>query len=219
MSESKLVLNDISEKLISDFGYSEDYSGEESEQVSSNGNDFEQKIKDEEDGEEEEEEEDKPSSYEYAVDTLNNNPPLLQQQPTPLPVSSSSSSSTSSINIQKSQTNSPVLGPAKEEPIIVKNNENGLFSNILKELPPSIPAPVVVQEQVIIPPKVLFKVKATYPYQAKEVDELTFNKEDLIDVIEGTESEKDDLDEGWLIGIHSQTHNRGLFPENFTKRV
>lgn len=67
--------------------------------------------------------------------------------------------------------------------------------------------------------KVIFRVKATYPYEAKELDELTFTKEDLIVVVEGTESEKEDLDDGWLIGIHEITNKRGLFPENFTKRI
>jgi hypothetical protein len=62
-------------------------------------------------------------------------------------------------------------------------------------------------------------VKATYPYEAKEIDELTFVKEDIIDVVEGTESENEDLDDGWLIGVHQQTLKRGLFPENFTKRI
>jgi amphiphysin len=231
MSESKQVLNEVCEKLMSDFGYSD----EESEQVSTNGDDKEKKIKQEgeeeednnEEEEEEEEEEDKPSTYEYASDTLSNNNNQIKTPPLPQPTvtssSASSSSSTSSIN-QKSQTNSPVLGSttANKEPI----NENGLFSNILKDLPTTtstkttnnIPSPAPpVQEQII--PKVLFKVKATYPYQAKEIDELTFNKDELIDVIEGTESEKEDLDEGWQIGIHCLTNNRGLFPENFTKRV
>lgn len=65
----------------------------------------------------------------------------------------------------------------------------------------------------------MYRVRATYPYEAKELDELTFTKEDLIMVVEGTESEKEDLDEGWLIGVHEITNKRGLFPENFTKRI
>lgn len=65
----------------------------------------------------------------------------------------------------------------------------------------------------------LYKVKATYAYQAKEIDELTFVKEDIIKVVEGTESECEDLDEGWLIGIHEPSLKRGLFPANFTKRL
>ena len=65
----------------------------------------------------------------------------------------------------------------------------------------------------------LYKVKATYSYDPKEIDELAFGKDDIITVIDGTESEKEDLDEGWLIGIHELSNKRGLFPENFTKRI
>jgi len=65
----------------------------------------------------------------------------------------------------------------------------------------------------------LYKVKATYAYQAKEIDELTFVKEDIIKVVEGTDSECEDLDEGWLIGIHEASLKRGLFPANFTKKL
>lgn len=67
--------------------------------------------------------------------------------------------------------------------------------------------------------RVMYRVRATFPYEAKELDELTFTREDLIMVVDGTESEKEDLDEGWLIGIHEVTNKRGLFPENFTKRI
>ncbi len=65
----------------------------------------------------------------------------------------------------------------------------------------------------------LYKVKAAYAYSAKELDELTFSKDDSIQVVEGTESEKEDLDDGWLIGIHESTNKRGIFPENFTRRI
>lgn len=67
--------------------------------------------------------------------------------------------------------------------------------------------------------RLLHKVRATYAYDSKEVDELTFVKDDLITVVECSESEKEDLDDGWLIGIHEATNKRGLFPENFTKRI
>lgn len=95
-----------------------------------------------------------------------------------------------------------------------------LYSNILVEnnLPADEPdeSPETNRPTRI---KVLYRVRATYPYEAKEVDELTFHKEDIIEVIEGTESEKEDLDDGWLIGIHVPTQKRGLFPQNFTKQL
>ena len=71
----------------------------------------------------------------------------------------------------------------------------------------------------ILKNRCLYKVKATYAYEAKELDELSFIKDDLIDVVDGSESEKEELDDGWLIGVHETTLKRGLFPENFTKRI
>jgi amphiphysin len=71
----------------------------------------------------------------------------------------------------------------------------------------------------ILKNRCLYKVKATYAYDAKELDELSFVKEDIIDVVEGSESEKEDLDDGWLIGVHETSLKRGLFPENFTRRL
>lgn len=65
----------------------------------------------------------------------------------------------------------------------------------------------------------LYKVRATYAYEAKELDELTFVKEDIINVIDGSESEQEELDEGWLIGVNESTQKRGLFPANFTKKI
>ena len=87
--------------------------------------------------------------------------------------------------------------------------------------------PVADSEQTSVNPnlvnsshlKCLYTVKATYAYEAKEVDELTFVKDDIIEVVEGTASEKEELDDGWLIGIHLVTSKRGLFPENFTKKI
>ena len=258
MGESKTVLNDVCEKLILDFGCSDDYSLSDNntesdyKQLSNGNNTYESrddKLKtdfaraEEEDEEEEEneeetavtEEEDKPSSYEFAIDTLGKPNNQQQQQPPLLQPVSSSSSSTSSINVQKSQTNSPVLGSTVEsnqQNFNRSSSTKGLFSDILKDLPngnnyaPPTAQPIhsppttdLNTVKIQITGKVLYRVRATYPYQSKEIDELSFNKDDLIDVIEGTESEKEDLDEGWQIGIHCQTNNRGLFPENFTKKI
>lgn len=67
--------------------------------------------------------------------------------------------------------------------------------------------------------KMLYRVRAMYAYEAKEVDELTFGKDDMLSVVEGTESECEDLDEGWCIGIHEVSLKRGLFPANFTRKI
>ncbi|XP_028395923.1 amphiphysin-like [Dendronephthya gigantea] len=65
--------------------------------------------------------------------------------------------------------------------------------------------------------RVLYKVEATHPYTGEDDDELTFEKGDVIQVIPYTEN--DDPDEGWLLGVLESTRVKGVFPENFTKRV
>lgn len=112
---------------------------------------------------------------------------------------------------------------AERKPQTNNNNNNNNINNT-SSLYSMLASQISQVEKVNSPnqekkPRVLYKVKATYPYDAKEVDELTFAKDDLIDVVDGTESEKEDLDDGWLIGVHELTNKRGLFPENFTKRI
>jgi len=68
-----------------------------------------------------------------------------------------------------------------------------------------------------LPPGVLYKVKATYKYQAEDMDELSFEVGELIDVIEYDDPEEQE--EGWLCGAKDSTGQKGLFPANFTKPV
>ena len=87
-----------------------------------------------------------------------------------------------------------------------------------------------------LPPGVLYKVKATYKYQAEDMDELSFEVGELIDVIEYDDPEEQvsegllgsDLrmtwclmfqEEGWLCGAKDSTGQKGLFPANFTKPI
>ncbi|CAB3994554.1 myc box-dependent-interacting 1-like [Paramuricea clavata] len=65
--------------------------------------------------------------------------------------------------------------------------------------------------------RVLYKVEATHPYTGEDEDELTFEKGDIIQVVPYNES--DDPDDGWLLGIVESTGVRGVFPENFTKKL
>ncbi len=95
-----------------------------------------------------------------------------------------------------------------------KNSINNQANEVLKSRDSS-----PKMSNSILKNRCLFKVKATYPYEAKELDELSFVKDDIIDVVDGSESEKEDLDEGWLIGVHETSLKRGLFPENFTRRI
>jgi len=68
-----------------------------------------------------------------------------------------------------------------------------------------------------LPPGVLYKVKATYKYQAEDMDELQFEVGEIIDVIEYEDPEEQE--EGWLMGCKDTTGQKGLFPANFTKPI
>ena len=86
-----------------------------------------------------------------------------------------------------------------------------------------------------MPPGVLYKVKATYKYQAEDMDELAFEVGELIQVIEYDDPEEQVSElllvevevtissifqeEGWLMGVRSSTGQKGLFPANFTRPI
>ena len=87
-----------------------------------------------------------------------------------------------------------------------------------------------------LPPGVLYKVKATYKYQAEDMDELAFEVGEIIDVIEYEDPEEQVRqwnmvrnygnaqhsmlqEEGWLMGVKDSTGQKGLFPANFTKPI
>ncbi|XP_055620587.1 bridging integrator 2 isoform X2 [Toxorhynchites rutilus septentrionalis] len=66
-----------------------------------------------------------------------------------------------------------------------------------------------------LPPGVLYRVKATYKYVREDVDELSFDVGDIVNVIEYEDPE--DQEEGWLMGIKEGTNDKGMFPANFTR--
>merc|ERR1712227_867707 len=68
-----------------------------------------------------------------------------------------------------------------------------------------------------LPPGVLYKVKATYKYQAEDMDELAFEVGEIIQVVEYDDPEEQE--EGWLMGMKEATGQKGLFPANFTKPI
>lgn len=63
----------------------------------------------------------------------------------------------------------------------------------------------------------LYKVKTIYKYLAEDVDELCFEADELIQVIEFDETEEQE--EGWLKGIREVNGQIGLFPANFTQPI
>jgi len=66
-------------------------------------------------------------------------------------------------------------------------------------------------------PGMLYKVRAAYKYIAEDDDELSFEKGEIISVIEFEDPEEQD--EGWLLGILELSGIKGVFPANFTKRI
>jgi len=68
-----------------------------------------------------------------------------------------------------------------------------------------------------LPPGVLYRVRATYKYQAEDEDELSLEVGDIVQVIEYEDPEEQE--EGWLMGIKESTGRQGLFPANFTRPI
>ncbi|CAB4065802.1 AMPH [Lepeophtheirus salmonis] len=68
-----------------------------------------------------------------------------------------------------------------------------------------------------LPDGVLYRVKASYKYQAEDVDELTFEEGELINVVEYEDPEEQE--EGWLMGYKDKDGSKGMFPANFTRPI
>ncbi|XP_966444.1 myc box-dependent-interacting protein 1 isoform X1 [Tribolium castaneum] len=66
-----------------------------------------------------------------------------------------------------------------------------------------------------LPPGVLYRVKATYKYNREDVDELSFDVGEIIQVVEYDDPEEQE--EGWLMGLKENTGEKGMFPANFTR--
>lgn len=65
--------------------------------------------------------------------------------------------------------------------------------------------------------KVLYKVKTLYKYLAEDVDELCFEADEIVDVVEFEPSQEQE--DGWLMGVREVNSQKGLFPANFTQRL
>uniref|UniRef100_U5EZH2 Putative amphiphysin n=1 Tax=Corethrella appendiculata TaxID=1370023 RepID=U5EZH2_9DIPT len=91
------------------------------------------------------------------------------------------------------------------------NNNNNNNNNKMEELY-DIPVGATTTD---LPPGVLYRVKSTYKYVREDVDELSFDVGDIIDVIEYDDPE--DQEEGWLMGVKQGTSEKGMFPANFTR--
>ncbi|XP_052092674.1 myc box-dependent-interacting protein 1-like isoform X2 [Mytilus californianus] len=69
----------------------------------------------------------------------------------------------------------------------------------------------------ILPDDCLYVVVATHVYKNEDEDELPFEAGELIYVLPF--DDPDDQDDGWLLGMRKSDGKKGVFPENFTKRV
>jgi len=76
----------------------------------------------------------------------------------------------------------------------------------------------------ILPPHYIYTVQAQHRYTGEDNDELSFEKNDVIYVVEFPDP--DEQDEGWQMGVLKSAWDcdvsmatRGLFPENFTKKI
>ena len=90
------------------------------------------------------------------------------------------------------------------------------------------------------------QVVATHPYEGEDDDELTFEKGDVIKVVPFEDAEDEvgshphmhntlpsplpspplptpppshQEEEGWSMGVSERTSRKGMFPDNFTKRL
>ncbi|XP_076031780.1 amphiphysin isoform X3 [Oratosquilla oratoria] len=70
-----------------------------------------------------------------------------------------------------------------------------------------------------LPSGVLYRVRATYKYTREDVDELSFEVGEIINVVEYDDPEEQE--EGWLCGYKETTsvNEKGLFPANFTRPI
>lgn len=85
-----------------------------------------------------------------------------------------------------------------------------------KEKDPNNPFDDTDDEENNVERKFLYDVQSTHEYKAVDTDELSFSAGEKIKVLESFDA--DQLDEGWLMGEKSDG-TRGVFPENFTKKL
>ncbi|XP_066128242.1 amphiphysin isoform X6 [Saccopteryx bilineata] len=114
---------------------------------------------------------------------------------------------------------SALPGPTSEMPELVSEQKATEDS----QLAPS--APSFSQTPKEGPPGFLYKVEALHDFEAANSDELTLQRGDVVLVVP-SDSEADQ-DAGWLVGVKESdwlqyrdlASYKGLFPENFTRRL
>ncbi|KHJ93517.1 BAR domain protein [Oesophagostomum dentatum] len=110
----------------------------------------------------------------------------------------------------------------KETPKKVKDPTNP-FDEDSDEEPQQVPVPVeapptehALEGVTKEARKVLYIVRTTHEYKAVDTDELSFGPGEDLKVLES--KPEDQVDEGWQLG-EKEDGTRGVFPENFTKKL
>jgi len=101
-------------------------------------------------------------------------------------------------------------GNNRYSPTTMANNAANLSANQTYDIP-------IGATTDNLDPGVLYQVKASYKYQAEDVDELNFEVGEVIDVVEYDDPEEQE--DGWLMGIKKSTGQKGMFPANFTRPI
>ncbi|KAM8766026.1 amphiphysin isoform 1-T1 [Rhynchonycteris naso] len=110
-------------------------------------------------------------------------------------------------------------GPTSEKPELVSEQKATEDS----QLAPSAPSASQIPQEG--PPGFLYKVEALHDFEAANSDELTLQRGDVVLVVP-SDSEADQA-AGWLVGVKESdwlqyrdlASCKGLFPENFTRRL
>ncbi|KAK8394475.1 hypothetical protein O3P69_006567 [Scylla paramamosain] len=143
----------------------------------------------------------------------------------PRPLSSVEASS------PQNTTNSPSIRPTISAPVAQNKEETGRpYEEIEfedKKVNGNVSQPARTNGEVLstkipqgattegLPPGVLYRVRATYKYTREDVDEISFEVGEIINVVEYEDPEEQE--EGWLTGVKESTNEKGLFPANFTR--
>ncbi|XP_040150844.1 myc box-dependent-interacting protein 1 isoform X2 [Anopheles arabiensis] len=121
-----------------------------------------------------------------------------------------------SYNNNTNTRSSPLIAPQQQQqqqqPHLTTTRVSLSNNNSMSEIIYNIPVGAATTD---LPPGVLYRVKATYKYVREDVDELSFEVGDVINVVEYEDPE--DQEEGWLMGNKEGTNEKGMFPANFTR--
>lgn len=129
---------------------------------------------------------------------------------------------------------STVQNPTTEDVSLPDDNREDVLSPL--KTPPPKPAPLdpspvqdtlnaqrlegaeeeKLSKKVPPPDDLLYTVLATHQYAGEDEDELSFDKGAVIYVVPYEDPE--DEEDGWRMGILQESGDKGIFPENFTKR-